>query len=167
VAVVPAALAGCGGSTTVTETVTVTVTTPVPSSLGTPARWQSFGHIASLMSAQGHYVMRFDPALFLSGETANKAAVEDGVIAAGDSVPNDNYKVDESKRLYTYIVPPNAKVTVIANDGQLGSSPITVAELAKIVDGTSATKLFEPLDTGVWITIRGDRVLAIDQQYVP
>jgi hypothetical protein len=44
---------------------------------------------------------------------------------------------------------------------------VSVAELASIVDGTSTTKLFESLDTGVWITIRGDRVTAIDQQYRP
>ena len=28
-------------------------------------------------------------------------------------------------------------------------------------------KLFEPLDSGIWLTIKGDRTVAIDQQYQP
>jgi hypothetical protein len=28
-------------------------------------------------------------------------------------------------------------------------------------------KLFEPLDSGVWISVHGDTVCAIDQQYQP
>ena len=165
---VTAVLAGCGGTKTVTET--VTVTSPATTGLGPPREWAYFGHVKSLTRSGDHYEMRFDPTLFLSGETANKAAAEDGVIAPGEPMPNDNYRVEEGHRLYTYIVPSDAKVTVVTNSGdppQLGSTRISVAELAKIVGHTSTMRLFEPLDTGVWLTIRGDRVLAIEHQYVP
>ena len=48
-----------------------------------------------------------------------------------------------------------------------GSTSITVAQLAEIVDGRSPVALFEPLDTGVWICIDGDTVCTLDQQYQP
>jgi hypothetical protein len=163
-----ATLAGCGGTKTVTET--VTVTSRATTGVGTPVQWVEFGHIKSLTRSGDHHTMRFDPAWFLSGQTANVAAREDGVIGPGEPMPNDNYTVDESHRLYTYIVPAGAKVTVLkwnADGTQWQPTPISVAELAKIVDGTSTMRLFEPLDTGVWITIHGDRVTAIDQQYKP
>ena len=78
-------------------------------------------------------------------------------------VPNDNYVVDEGHRLFTYKVPADAHVTVLA-DG-VDATPITVAQLAKIVKGSEP--LFEPLETGVWILYDVDTVRSIDQQYVP
>lgn len=164
------ALAGCGGTTTVTETTTVTVTVPEQTGLGPPRRWVEFGRIDSVERTGALYTMRFDPAWFLTGESANVAAAEDGVIAEGEPMPNDNYAVDESHRLYTYLVPAGAKVTVLrwnADGTKWQQAPVSVAQLAAIVDGTSTVKLFEPLDGGVWITIEGDRVTAVDQQYKP
>lgn len=161
-------LSGCGETTTVTET--VTVTSPAKTGLGPPQQWVEFGRIDSLTRAGDRYELRFDPVLFLAGETANVAAAEDGVVEPGEPIPNDNYAVDEASRLYTYVVPAGAAVTVLkrsADGMQFGPEQVSVAELAKIVDGTSTTKLFESLDTGVWITIRGDRVTAIDHQYKP
>jgi hypothetical protein len=154
-----AVLAGCGATKTVTET--VTVTSPVQAGPGPPQQWVEFGRIGRLTRAGDRYTLRFDPAWFLSGETANVAAAEDGVIAPGEPIPNDNYTVDESHRLYTYVVPAGANVTVLkwnADGTEWRPAPVSVAELAKIVAGTSAVKLFEPLDSGVWITVRGDRV---------
>jgi hypothetical protein len=165
---IAAAVAGCGSTKTVTRT--VTVTTSAKSGLGAPSTWTEFGHIKTLKRSGGRWLMQFDPEWFLSGVTANKAAAEDGAVEPGQPVPNDNYRVDEGHRVFTYIAPGNAKVTVITNRGnpaQLGATPITVAELAKIVNGTSTMKLFEPLDSGVWLTIKGDRTVAIDQQYQP
>jgi hypothetical protein len=163
---VVAALAGCGSTKTVTRT--VTVTTSAKTSLGSPSTWTEFGHIKTLKRSGGRWLMQFDPAWFLSGITANKAAAEDGVIAPGEPMPNDNYRVEEGHRLFTYIVPANARVTVLKRTGdQFGPTKIPVSELARIVDGTSTIKLFEPLDSGVWITIRGDKAVAIAHQYQP
>jgi hypothetical protein len=68
-----------------------------------------FGHIRSLVRRGGRYELRFDPAVFTSGVTANAAAAEDGVIAPGEAMPNDNYVVDESHRTYVYLVPPRRR----------------------------------------------------------
>jgi hypothetical protein len=163
-----AVASGCGSTKTVTETVTVSGT--AKAGLGPPQERVEYGHITSLVRAGDHYLLRLDPALVLSGVTANKAAEEDGAVAPGEPVPNDNYIVDEGHRTFAYIVPHGAKVTVLTSKGdpaQLGATPVTVAELAKIVDGTSDVELYEPLDTGVWITVDNDTVRSLDQQYKP
>ena len=176
--VVAIVAAGCGSTRTVTETTTVTTTVTATETttatsktgLGPPAERVQFGHIKSLTRKGDHFEMRFDPAWFLSGETANIAAAEDGAVEAGQPVPNDNYVVEEGHRLLTYLVPDDAHVTVLTKDGdaaQLGATPITVSELAQIVQGTSSLELFEPLETGVWIRVNVDTVRAIDQQYQP
>ena len=167
-----------------TKTVTDTVTVTEPSSTeaaetvtvsepkvevakigpGAPTRRVEFGHIESLKQGGGGYVLRFDPAAYLTGVTASDAMQED---TGSSDVPNDNYVVDEGHRLFTYNVPADAHVTVLA-DGVDGT-PITVAQLAKIVKGGEPLghPLFEPLDTGVWILYEVDTVRSIDQQYVP
>jgi len=127
-----------------------------------------FGHISSLARKGDQYEMRFDPAWFTSGVTANTAAAEDGVVEPGEPVPNDNYRIEEGHRLLTYLVPSEAHVTVLTNDGTgIMSTPIGVPELAQLLNGEKPVELFEPLDTGVWIRIDLDTVCALDQQYQP
>jgi hypothetical protein len=163
-ALVIAVAGGCGGRTA-TETTTVTVAAPGDRSPTSERRF--FGHITSLERRGREYSMRFDPAWFLVGETANVAAAEDGAVEPGAPVPNDIYVVEESHRALTFRVPPDAHVTVLTRHGtgQFGATPVTVAELGKIVAGTSSVRLFEPLDSGIWITVEIDSVTTIEQQY--
>jgi hypothetical protein len=154
--------AGCGGTKTVTHT--VTVDSAAKQGLGAPSEHVEFGYIKSLERKGAGYELTFDPAWFLSGETANKAAAEDGAVPPGEPVPNDNYVVDEGHRLLTYKVSPDAKVSVLVDspDGE----PITVEELAQVVDGKHKP-LWEPIETGFWIRTRNDTVRSLDQQYRP
>jgi hypothetical protein len=129
-----------------------------------------FGHISSLTASGDEYAMRFDPAWFTSGVTANKAAEEDGAVEPGEPVPNDNYVVEEGHRLLTYLLPADAHVTVLTRQGDpanLGSTPITVDELAQLVKGEKPVDLFEPLDSGIWIRVNIDTVCDLEQQYRP
>ena len=154
--------AGCGGTKTATRT--VTVDSSAKRGVGAPLERVEFGYIKSLEQKGADYELKFDPAWFLSGETANKAAAEDGAVAPGEPVPNDNYVVDEGHRLLTYRVPPDARVTVLVDSPE--SEPITVAELARIVDGDHK-QLWEPIETGFWIRYRIDTVHSLAQQYRP
>ena len=129
-----------------------------------------FGHIESLAGRGDHYVLRFDPAWFLSGETANTAAAEDGAVEPGQPVPNDNYVVEEGHRLLTFLVRPNARVTVLVKGGALdeagfASKPISVAQLAELVRGEKPVDLFEPLESGMWIRAHIDTACSLEQQY--
>ncbi len=154
--------AGCGGTKSVTRT--VTVDSSAKQGVGAPLEHVEFGYIKSLEQKGADYELKFDPAWFLSGETANKAAAEDGAVPPGEPVPNDNYVVDEGHRLLTYRVAPDARVTVLVDGPE--SEPITVAELARIVNGNHKP-LWEPIETGFWIRYRIDTVHSLDQQYRP
>ena len=98
--------------------------------------------------------------------TASRAHKED---TGSSEVPNDNYTVEEGHRLLWYILPASARVTVLTNQATKGISatPISAAELSRIVNGGKHRKLFEPLDSGVWIRVRIDTVKELDQQYKP
>src|SRR6266516_4894778 len=79
----------------------------------TPAGQQSlYGHISSLTRRGDHYVLRFDPALLLSGVTASKAARED--TGSGDA-PHDTYPRGATHKLLTFLVPASAHVTVLTH----------------------------------------------------
>jgi hypothetical protein len=157
--------AGCG-TTTKTVTRTVTAVGTGKADAGPPGRLVQFGYIKSLVKSGGRYRMHFDPALMLSGETANVAAAQDGLIQPGEPVPNDNYVVNEGKRLFMYFVAPDARVTVLKSGVQ--GTRVTVEQLARLVSHHNPPfKLFEPLTTGFWIVVNIDTVRALDQQYRP
>ena len=119
----------------------------------TPAGQQSlYGHISSLTRRGNHYLLRFDPALLLSGVTASRAALED--TGSGD-VPNDTYTRDETHKLLTFLVPAVVHVTVLTH--ATCSTRTTVAKLAK---STTPRRRF-------WISVRIDTVRSIDEQYHP
>jgi hypothetical protein len=166
-ALVVIAAAGCGSTKTVTVSRTVTVKASEKTGVGAPEEQVQFGYIRSLKRAGALYRMRFDPAWFLTGVTANVAAAEDGAVPAGQPVPNDNYVVNESKREFSYSVPPTARVTVLKTG--VAGSPITVAQLAQLVAGKNPfpRPLFERLDTGFWMRVHIDTVRSLDQQYHP
>jgi hypothetical protein len=129
-----------------------------------------FGHIKSLVRQGDRFVMRFDPAWFTGGVTANTAAAEDGAVDPGEAVPNDYYVIDEGHRLLTYLVPTDAPVTVLTRDGdpaKLGATPITVSELERIVNGGKHRELLESLESGIWVRVHVDTACSIDQQYRP
>ena len=136
-----------------------------------PRQLDQFGYVRSLVRKRGRFELRFDPAFWLSGTTANRAAVEDGVIPPGDTVPNDYYIRNEGRRVLTYIVPRTARVTVLTNPGA-GPRPtrITVGELAAIVEGRNprGRPLYdEGNHLGYWARISNDTVTRLDQQYQP
>jgi len=163
---VAVALAGCGHTTT--KTVTVVRTTPPQ--LGGSADQQLFGHVKSIEPTRGGYLVRFDPSWLVTGITANVAAAQDEGTRCKPSacapVPNDVYDVDESHRLLTFLLPAGTHGTVLVGGG-LNTKTITADELAQVVAGTSSLRLFEPLDSGVWIRVHSDTIRAFAQQYRP
>jgi hypothetical protein len=147
--------AGCGGTktVTVTKTTTVTVDNTSKQGLGAPAETVQFGYLKSLMKKGSSYELRFDPALFLSGETANVAAAEDGAVEPGEPVPNDYYVVDEGHRLTVVALGPK-------------NIPVTIEALAKMVAGKQAAPWL-PIASGFWLRSHIDTVRSLDQQYRP
>ena len=131
-----------------------------------PRELVHYGHIRSLVRRGSSYELRFDPALWLGGVTAKRAAKED---TGSSDVPNDYYLVDETKRRFTYLVPPAARATVLVSGPRaIRSVRVTVAELAQSVRGRNPAR--RPLygaDLGFWIRVATDTVHSLDQQYQP
>jgi hypothetical protein len=169
--------AGCGGTKTVTKTVTntATKTVTVMGPQKTSSQAESYGHVKSLTRKGNRYEMRLDPAWVLSGVAAEHAAVEDGAMAQGESVPNGAYRVDEGHRLLTYVVLPTAHVTVLTRG--LWHTVIPVSELAQILEGKNPQHrvLFYPANSSASsaFSIRvdskypGSPVVSLDQAYQP
>jgi hypothetical protein len=164
-AVLILAVAGCGSTKTVTKTVTVTGS---PGATVPPRELVFYGHVKSLTRAGNGFELRVDPALWLSGLTAQRAAVEDGAIGPGEPVPNDYYIRDERHRLLTYRVPATARVTVLTYRGGIKGTPVSVAEYAGLRAGRNPRhlRLFEP-KAGFWIRVATDTVRSLEQQYQP
>jgi hypothetical protein len=118
-----------------------------------------YGFIRSLAHTHGRWEMRFDPAFMWTGATANAAA--------GQTVPNDNYVVNESTRTYLFYVSPKARLFVLTPKHYLDGSPVSVETLARIVRGPSPLELYEPLATGFWMRYHVDTVCELRQQYQP
>src|SRR4029079_4352338 len=95
---------------------------------GPPRESVLYAHAESLVRHGGRWERRVGPALFLSGLTAERAAVEDGAIGPGEAVPNDHYTRDDSHRLLTFRVAPRAHVTVMTHGPK--RRPITGSEPA-------------------------------------
>ena len=141
-----------------------------PDFFSRPRELVLYGHVKSLASKGGRFELRFDPALWLSGVTANRAAVEDKVIRPGEPVSNDYYIREEGHRLLTYVVPATARITVLTFPGGIQSTAITVSELAQIVKGKNPKRrpLFDRGNNlGFWIRVATDTVRSLDQQYQP
>jgi hypothetical protein len=130
-----------------------------------------FGYIKSVTPKGKAYELRFDPALFLTGETANRAAADDGVIKPGESVDNDYYIRNPDHKLLTYKLPAGVPVTVLTvTTGPIATTKISVAELSQLVKGKNPKhrKLLDPRHfLGYWIKTSIDTVKSIDQQYQP
>ena len=133
-----------------------------------PATIVQYGHIKSITLTSKGYELKLDPAYWLEGLTAQRAAAE-----AGQEVDNDYYILDPDHRLLTYRLPASAPATVLTNSsGGIKSTKVPIAELAQIVKGKNPAR--RPLlengslrTLGYWVKTRIDTVKAIDQQYQP
>jgi len=132
-----------------------------------PHQGPLYGHITSIRQTGDRFVMRFDPAWWLTGLAAERAC-------GCKPVANDYYVVDESHKLLTFAVRRDARATVLVS-GARHVSPvsISVAELAQIVAGKNPRHrllLGRTAGYGFWIRIGTqypNPVVSLEQQYQP
>jgi len=128
-----------------------------------------FGQITSMTRTDGGFEVKFDPAWWLSGVAAQRAALED---TGSADVPNDYYIVDEAHRLLTVPVSGDARITVVTHgDDGIGSVAVSPAELVEIVKGRNPghRRLFSA-KLPFWLQL-GEKypngAQTLDQQYQP
>jgi ABC-type phosphate transport system substrate-binding protein len=131
-----------------------------------PSQGPLYGHIKSITRSGDRFVMRFDPAWWLTGLAAERAC-------GCRPVANDYFVVDESHQLLTFAVRRDAHVAVLTRGGPIGITSISVAELAQIIRGKNPKHrllLGRTAGYGFWIRT-GVRypnpVVSLDQQYQP
>ncbi|TML14407.1 MAG: hypothetical protein E6G31_05505 [Actinobacteria bacterium] len=164
-------VAGCGGgagegaSPEPTQSQASTQTTSPPA----PTPVEHFGYIRSVSTAGPVATLAFDEAQFLTGQQAQKAAEEDGVVPPGEPVPNDYYIRNPDKTTRTLRIANDAKITAKrcqpcrnGQPGQLGPF------LASFMKGRQTyADPYRGKYSLYWLTIENGEVVAVDEQYVP
>jgi hypothetical protein len=108
-----------------------------------------------------------DVAQWFEGAAADRAAQKDGVIPAGQSMPNDYYIRNASPAWRTLPVAPQPRVSMTTwHQGALGWSRVSLGRLQ------TALTMPSPRYAGLaqcpfWIRVQGGQVTGIHQQYTP
>ena len=161
--------AGCGGGAADKAAPEPTQTSTQPAPTPGPSPAEQFGYIRSVSTAGPAATLAFDEAEFLTGDAAQKAAEEDGVVAPGETVPNDYYIRNRDQTTQTLRIANDAKITAKrcplcrhGRDGQLDSF------LASFMKGRQTfADPYRGKYSLYWLTIKDGEVAAIDEQYVP
>jgi hypothetical protein len=159
--------AGCGGGRKETAAPEPTQTQPAPPPGPSPA--EHFGYIRSVSTAGPAATLAFDEAQFLTGDAAQTAAEEDGVVAPGEAVPNDYYIRNPDKTTRTLRIANDAKITAkrcpLCRNGQPGQLAPFLASLMK--RRQTYADPYRGEYSLYWLTVTDGEVTAIDEQYVP
>jgi hypothetical protein len=104
--------------------------------------------------------------------TANVAnAEQQGTQCAPLSCPgveDDHLVVPAGTQKLTFILPVTTRGTVLTSGGgNFRGAKISAAVLAALVAGAKTPKLIEPLDSGVWLAVDGDKVTSFAQEFQP
>jgi hypothetical protein len=161
--------AGCGGGEEEKAAPEPTQTQTQPPPPSGPSSAEHFGYIRSVSTAGPAATLAFDEAQFLTGQAAQKAAEEDGVVAPGETVPNDYYIRNRDQTTQRLRIANDAKITAkrcslcrYGRDGQLGPF------LASFMKGRQTfADPYRGKYSLYWLTISDGEVAVIDEQYVP
>jgi hypothetical protein len=103
---------------------------------------------------------------YFSGTAADKAAIEDGVLKEGESMPDDTYIRDTSKAVVTLAVVDSPEVGVLKFDGgSPDTQPVTYAEFVKLFNSPNDKGALR--QHGYWLTVDGGEVTIIEEQFHP
>jgi hypothetical protein len=144
-----------------------TAPSPSPSSSPSPSPsplpdGRHFVYAKKLHGTPPEATLKFDLAVFLTGEAAAQAAAEHG---DESPPPNDYYIVNDNPKLRTMPVAPDVTIQAIdwSNCCEPTSVPYTdwAASLLHPTDALLGTQV------PYWITVAGGEIVAIEEQYLP
>ena len=124
----------------------------------------------------GSYVVIVDRAQFLTGDEANRAAVEEGFINEGETVPGGYYIVNDISELEELRLDPGAPVAlnVCLDDGECDvptgvSATLWVDMLnGDIPDGQlDGFKWYVGGNLPYTLILNGEMIVGIEEQYLP
>ena len=161
--------AGCGGGGAYNAAPEPTQTSTQPAPTPGPSPTEHFGYIRSVSTAGPAAKLAFDEAEFLTGDAAQKAAEHDGVVAPGETVPNDYYIRNRDQTTQTLRIANDAKITAkrcpLCRHGRDGELDPFLASFMK--GRQTFADPYRGKYSLYWLTIRDGEVAAIDEQYAP
>lgn len=112
-----------------------------------------------------------DPAQMLSGEEARQKAVEDGVIAEGEDLPNDFYIANDEKTLELVQLADDARISVISANDTSKYLAIDLEQLKQLWDGEYAGDpvygIVPATPIAMDVTVKGGVVSEAQEVYLP
>jgi hypothetical protein len=123
-----------------------------------------FGFIQSV-DARGP-AMVFDLAEFLTGDSANQAALEDGVIQPGENVPDDYYIRNRNPRLRDLALVPDVQV-ILVNWPACCDTTVNGVLADFAASFTTPNDVYHGSHSPYWLTVEGGFVTRIEEQYLP
>jgi hypothetical protein len=151
-----ALLAACGDDAT--EPLAAPPTVPVAEA-GPPVELEDgrhFGYLVGFELDSHATAASFDLAQLFTGDAADEAAAQDGVIAPGEQIENDVYIRNVSTRLRRALFRDDATITVVRCDAGCSSVPADRATLQN-----------RPTPVPVLLTVTGGVVVAAEEVYLP
>ncbi len=136
VAVLALAVGACAQptATSVPDPVVDTIP-PVIDTTPEPAEASRFGFV-SIDRTSGDVVVDFDEAEMLTGDAAVEAAVEAGVIAEGEDLPNDFFIVDGGTGIEQLELADGVSIAVLSGDDAGATLDVDLDALADLYDGS-------------------------------
>jgi hypothetical protein len=137
------------------------------SATSSPAALEDGRHFGFIMSidASGS-AMVFDLALFLTGDAANQAAIEDGVIQPGETIDNDYYIRNNNTKLRDLVLSPDVQI-VLVNWPNCCETTVSGALADFAASFTTPTDVYHGAQSPYWLTVDGGVVTKIEEQYLP
>jgi hypothetical protein len=130
-----------------------------------------FAYIQNIDTSSPPATLTIDTAEFLSGEEANRAAAEDGVIEEGESVENDYYVRNPDETTTGLPITSDVSVTHIhCNGGCRENLPGEFEDLAASFADPEPKSLadeYRGSASQYWVTVQDGEVVAIDELYLP
>jgi hypothetical protein len=140
-------------------------TPTLPDGVETLEDGRHFGYVKSVDLTAGRLV--FDLAEFLTGEAADLAAVEDGVIQEGEHVDNDYYIRNQNSRLRTLAFASVVDLKIVDWAGCCDTKDGDLAKWAASFEEPDPSGTYRGTTSPWWLTFDGGRITLIEEQYLP
>jgi hypothetical protein len=125
---------------------------------------KDFGYISDLVQREGRWQVTIKYAEMLEGDEAQKAAEEEGAVPKGEPLEGDFYIRDVDSEPGIFFV--DEQTVIELAEGPEKTRTISLAEFAanyvKKSDENAAIT-----ESPYWFTLQGDRILKIEQPYLP
>ena len=130
-----------------------------------------FAYVHEVDTSASPATIRIDVADFLTGDEANRAAVDAGAIEEGESVPNDYFVRNDDQETVVLSVARNVRVThvqcIAACREQIPGRFAAFAASFRDSGPKSLADEYRGSQSQYWVTVQDREVVAIAEQYLP